>query len=66
MININGMDVRFTDQSDTIDLTLLKDPMKDAVELTTGEYYRILLIPKRNILKGGNIDGFGFDIQNLK
>lgn len=40
--------------------------MKDAVELTIGEYYRILLIPKRNILKGGNIDGFGFDIQNLK
>lgn len=66
VVKISGMDVRISDESDIMDFVLFKDPLRDAVTLVVGGYYRFELMAKRNILKGGSVDGFGYQINNLK
>lgn len=41
VVKISGMDVRISDESDVMDFVLFKDPLRDAVSLVVGDYYRI-------------------------
>lgn len=63
---ISAMDLKLTDQSDILDLVVYPDPLKEAAELEQGQYYKFSLIARRNILKGGNVDGFAFEVIGIK
>ena len=41
VVKISGMDVRISDESDVMDFVLFKDPLRDAVSLVVGGYYKI-------------------------
>ena len=60
------MDVRISDESDVMEFVLFKDQLRDAVTLIIGGYYRFEFMAKKNILKGSNVDGFGYEINNIK
>lgn len=66
VVKISGMDVRISDESDVMEFVLFKDPLRDAVTLIIGGYYRFEFMAKKNILKGSNVDGFGYEINNIK
>lgn len=60
------MELQITDESDILDIPLYTDSLKKSAELTVGDYFVFSFVGKKNILKGGNFDGFGLELIGIK